>query len=83
MKSSESTIRITYDSSDQNPNMTCGPYSVTFLDQKPVFEWCVIRCGFKIKHHKLTCLENFGLSVVILLSILGSIANIMGGGPTL
>ena len=75
MKSSESTIRITYDSSDQNPNMTCGPYSVTFLDQKPVFEWCVIRCGSKNDNNKTFFFIEIGLGAQNLLTALGSLNN--------
>ena len=28
------------------------PNSVTYLNQMPIFEWYVVRCGFKNEHNK-------------------------------
>ena len=52
---------------------------VTHLKQTPIlFEWCVIRCGSKIKHQKCICLkEIIILHAQNLLIILSSIINII------
>lgn len=56
------------------------PNSVTWT---PVFEWIMIRCGFKIGHQKDTILKEKGLICAqILLTNLGSLANIIGEGGT-
>ena len=56
----------------------CGPCSVAFLDQTTKFERCMIRCGSKNGHHKSMCLANIGLNAQNLLTIPGSIVNIIG-----
>ena len=45
----------------------------------PVFEW-LIRCGSKNRHQKDMCLKEIGLQAQNMLTILGSIANMIGGG---
>ena len=52
--------------------------SVIYLNQTPIFEWCVIRCGSKNKYQKDVCLKESELQAQNLITILGSIVNIMG-----
>ena len=33
-------------------NKACGPNSVPYLDQTPIFEWNMGRCGTKNRYHK-------------------------------
>ena len=37
----------------------CGCYSVTFLNQTLIFDWCVVRRGSKYKHHKDNVQKRF------------------------
>jgi hypothetical protein len=57
------------------------PNSATHLTQTIKFEWYVVCCGFKNGHQKYTCLKEIGLHAQDMLSILGSIFNIIDGGP--
>ena len=52
----------------------------THMKWTPVFEWRVIRCESKNGHKKTTCLNDIGLCVQILLTILNhnSIIYIVG-----
>jgi hypothetical protein len=55
------------------------PNSITYLNQTPLFEWCVIRCESKDGHQKDMCSEEIELHAPYLLTILGSeIINILG-----
>jgi hypothetical protein len=35
-----------------------GPYSATYLNQTPIFEWRVVRCGSKNGHQKTSYAEK-------------------------
>ena len=60
--------------------MVSGPNLVTYLNQTPILEWCLVRCGFKNRHHEdIMCLKEIGLCVQIFLTILGPTVNIIGG----
>ena len=37
------------------------PNTVTYLNQIPIFEWYVVRCGFQNGCHKYMCLKEIGL----------------------
>ena len=45
----------------------------------PIFEWYVLRCGSKNGAYKYTCLKEIGLRSQNMLSILGSIVNMIWG----
>jgi hypothetical protein len=34
------------------------PSSVAYLDQAPIFEWYVVRCGSKNIYHKDMCIKR-------------------------
>ena len=53
--------------------------SVPSLDWTPIFEWYVVRCGSKNIYQKDTCLKEIRLLAQNIITILGSIANIIGG----
>ena len=53
-----------------------GPNSVTYLELTPRFEGCVVRCISKNEHQKDLSVKEIAQ---ILLTILGSIVNIVGG----
>ena len=53
---------------------------VTSSNQTIVYEWCVVRCGGKNKHHTTCVLNEIGLCAHIMLTILGSIVNTIGNG---
>ena len=38
--------------------MVSSPNSVTLLKRMPIFEWCVVGCGSKNRHHKGMCLKG-------------------------
>ena len=46
----------------------CGRYSVNFLNQTPIFDWCVVGWGSEKKHHDDACLKEFALRLLILLT---------------
>ena len=50
---------------------------VTHMIRMCVFEWCVVRCGSRMDTKK--CVFLIGLHAQNLLTILGSIINIVGG----
>ena len=53
---------------------------VTYLNQRPLFEWCVVRCGPRNGHQKGMCLEvEIGVNAEILPIILGSRVKMFGG----
>ena len=52
-----------------------------FLIETAIFEWCVVGCGSKNGYQKNMCLKEIGLHAQNLLTILGSIINIIGGLP--
>jgi hypothetical protein len=55
------------------------PDSFTYLNQTPIFDWYVIRCGSKNKYQKDMCLKESELHAQNMITILGSIViNIMG-----
>ena len=41
---------------------------VIFLNQTPIFDWCVVKWGSKNIKYKTTCLKEIGLYVKILLN---------------
>ena len=53
--------------------------SVIDLKHAPVFDRCVVGCGSENGHQKNMFLEDIGVRVGIVLTILGSIVNILGG----
>ena len=56
------------------------PYSLTFVTKTLVLEWYVIRCGFKNKNQKDTCLRGIGFHAQITLASQGSRVNLIGVG---
>ena len=55
------------------------PNSVNYLNQTPIFEWCLLRCDSKNRHQKgIMSSGEIGLRVQNLLTTLGSIVNIIG-----
>ena len=57
------------------------PNLVTYLNLSPIFEWWAVRPRTKNGHHKDLCSEESRLRAQNLSTILGSIVNIIGGGP--
>lgn len=55
------------------------PISVTYLESTSVFGWCMVGCGSKNGHQVDICLEETGLCVQNMLTILDSKVNIMQG----
>ena len=55
-----------------------GPNSVIHLQRTPIFEWCMIRCGFKNGYQNDTCLKEIGLVAHKLFTIMDSIINMIG-----
>ena len=51
--------------------MVDDPYLVTFLNERPIFEWCVVSCGSKNEHQKEMCLKEIGLCAQNVRTILG------------
>ena len=49
-----------------------------FLNRTPIFGWCVVRSGSINKHHKVTCLREIGLCLLILLTPPDLIAHTIG-----
>ena len=50
------------------------PDSNTTIIWTPIFEWYVVRCGFKNRYQKgIMCLKEIGLRAQNMISILGSI----------
>ena len=49
-----------------NANTSCGklmgnvPNSVIPLNWMPIFEWCVVWCGYEGRYHKDICLKEIG-----------------------
>jgi hypothetical protein len=54
--------------------------SVSYIDQTSIFEWFVVRCASWNGRHKDICLKEIGLCAHNMLTIMGSIINIIGGG---
>lgn len=54
------------------------PNFVTYLNQTPITKWYVVRCGSK-GSQKNMLLKEIGLCDPIMVSILGSIFNFIGG----
>ena len=52
---------------------------VTYHNRTPIFEWCLLRCVSKNKHHLDMHSKEIGLFVQNLLIFLGLIVNIVGG----
>ena len=57
------------------------PNWVIYLNPTPIFEWWAVKCRTKNGHHKNLCLKESRLRAQNLSTILGSIVNIIGGGP--
>ena len=55
------------------------PNFVIYLNQTPITEWYVVRCGSKKGSQKYMLLKEIGLCDPIMVSILGSIFNFIGG----
>ena len=72
-------IRICSKMLAKNGHKVSMPNSVTYLNGTPIFEWWVVRCEYKNNYQKHMCLKEVGLCAQILLAILGSIVNIIGG----
>ena len=57
-----------------------GPDSVTLLERKSIFEWCVVSVDLRTDTRKgIMCLKESGQHAQILLTILSSIVYITGG----
>lgn len=56
------------------------PNADTYLNQPPIFEWYVVTCGCKNGHQIDICSEEIGLRAQHLVTVLGSVVNIIGGG---
>ena len=54
------------------------PNSVSDLNQTPTVEWYVVRCGSLERYQKDMCLKETGLHAQNMITILGSIVNIIG-----
>ena len=54
------------------------PNSITYLNQTPIFEWYVVRCGTKNGYQK-DVFERVRLGAQNLITILGSQINIIRG----
>lgn len=52
---------------------------VAYLNQKPIFKWCVLRCGFKKEHQKDTSFKEIRLHAQKLFIFLGSVVDIIEG----
>ena len=55
------------------------PNSIFCLNQIPIFEWYVNRCGSKNMHQKDMCSKEIGLLAQDMIVILSLIINIFGG----
>jgi hypothetical protein len=53
------------------------PNLVTYLNQTPMFEWCVVRCISINGYQNDTCVKDSGLCAQNMRTILGSIVNII------
>ena len=50
------------------------------IKRRPIFEWYVISCGFKIGNQKGDmCSQGIGLCAQNMLAIVGSIVDMIGG----
>ena len=65
--------------SGQTLNKIDLPNLVTYLNQTPIFEWCVARIGSKNGYPKDMSLEEIRLHAENMMTILGSTINIIGG----
>ena len=52
---------------------------LTYLNWTPSIEWCVVKCGFKNRHHNNMYPKVIGLHAQNMLINIGSIINIIGG----
>jgi hypothetical protein len=55
---------------------------VTYLIQTPIFEWYMARCGSTNGYKKDKCLKESRLRAQDMITMLGSIVNIIGGTYT-
>ena len=55
------------------------PNSVAYLNQTSIFKWYGIRCGSKNAYSKDTCLKEMGVPAQNVITILGSIVNVIVG----
>ena len=53
--------------------------SVSYINRTSIFEWYVVRYASRNGRHKDVCLNEIGLCAHNMLTILGSIINIIGG----
>ena len=53
--------------------------SVTYLNRTPIFEWYMVRFGSKDGHQKDICLKEIGLRAQTIITVLGSVVNLLGG----
>ena len=60
-----------------------NPYLIIFLVGTPIFEWYVVWCVSKDRHHRDVCSKEIGLCAQIMISVLDSTINIIGGGGRL
>ena len=56
------------------------PISITYLNWTSFFKWYVVMCGSKNGHKKYMYLKEIGLRAQYMMTILGSIVNIIGRG---
>ena len=57
-----------------------NPYLVNSLNWTPTFEWYVVGYGFKNGYQKDMCLGEIGLHAHVMITILCSKVNRIGGG---
>ena len=55
-----------------------NPNSITILNQKPILEWYVVRCGSNKGYQKDMWLKEIGLHAQSIITILSSIGSIIG-----
>ena len=48
--------------------VSCMCYSSIFLNQTPIFNWCVVQWGSKNKHHTYTCLKEIGVRLQVFIN---------------
>lgn len=52
---------ILYTSNHTYIHTVSWPKLVNYLNWTPIFEFCVVRCGFKKEHQRDVCLKETGL----------------------
>ena len=58
-------------------------FMVTFINLTTIFEWCVVKSGYKNINQKDMCSKEIGVHVQNMFSILNSIISMIVGGGDL